>query len=61
MNISSQLRNDISVSNVDLSVYSDDLLKQFVEKILVTNKGELKIHFKSGVEIKIASAGVTLA
>lgn len=61
MNIASKQSNDISVNDFDLSVYSDDLLKQFVDKILVTNKGELKIHFKIGVEIKIASAGVTLA
>lgn len=46
--------DQLSRSTVSRNKYSDELLKLYVRSIKVTNKGELKITFKSGLEMQAA-------
>ena len=46
--------DQLNKSTVSMNKYSDKLLKLYVRSIRVTNKGDLKITFKSGLEMQAA-------
>lgn len=55
--LSSQMMKD----KVDLSRYSDDLVKMYIDKILVNQKGTLTVKFKTGTEVKVTCDAAVLA
>ena len=50
----------LNQTSISLKKYSDDLVKLYIRSIKVTNKGNLIIQFKSGLEMTV-SCKCTLA
>ena len=50
----------LNQTSISLKEYSDDLVKLYIRSIKVTNKGNLIIQFKSGLEMTV-SCKCTLA
>ena len=50
----------LNQTSISLKEYSDDLVKLYIRGIKVTNKGNLIIQFKSGLEMTV-SCKCTLA
>ena len=41
-------------SKLDLSKYSDDLAREYIDRIELSKSGVLKLKFKTGIEVSIS-------
>ena len=57
----SKLSSQITHDKVDFSKYSDELVKMYIDKILVNQKGVLTVKFKAGTEVKVTCDAAVLA